>query len=147
MAGSDSAPVPLQKYYRAFIGLWCVGAAYASFAQLALQELGARGSSWGYTPGWQREIGFWNIGLIAILIPILRRGTAELQLSAIRALVLLSALFGTNHAVEVFRGGRLHLGLWSHVGGWLENYLAVALGAALLVATWRRRKAASKAGA
>jgi KinB signaling pathway activation protein len=138
-----SLEAPLQRYYRAFLGLWCLGAAYASFAQLALQELGAQGSNWGYTPGWQREIGFWNIGLIAVLIPILRRGTADIQLASIRALVLLSALFGTNHAVEVFRGGHVHLGLWSHVGGWAENCLAVAPGIALLVATWRQRKRAA----
>jgi KinB signaling pathway activation protein len=99
----------------------------------------ARYSSWGYTPGWQREIGFWNIGLIAILIPILRRGSPELVVSTIRGLVLLSVLFGTNHAVEVFRGGHAHPELLSHVGGMVENYFAVLLGTILLVEAWRRR--------
>ena len=130
-SGSDRA----RKIQRAFIGLWIFGAAYAGIAQLLFQETGARYSVWGYTPGWQREIGFWNIGLIAILVPIWRRGTQDIRGAAVRALVLLSALFGTNHAVALFRDGRLDLSLYSHLGGMAENYLAVGLGLAVLFLT------------
>jgi hypothetical protein len=133
----------VERYTRWFLAIWIAGAGYASFAQLALQELGARGSNWGYTPGWQREIGFWNIGLIALLIPILRSGTLSIRIAAVRALVLLSALFGTNHAVEVFRNGQVHLNVWSHVGGMSENYIAVALGVAVLTMAWRRHEGAA----
>jgi hypothetical protein len=119
----------VQRLAKVFLWLWIAGAAYASFAQLALQESAARNSSWGYTPGWQREIGFWNIGLIAILAPIALNGSPEIRITTVRGLVLLSALFGTNHAFEVARGGGL-----SHIGGMVENLAAVVFGLVVLVA-------------
>ncbi len=139
MTGSDAAPASLERYYRAFLRLWCVGSVLAAFAQLASTEHTAAGSAWGYAPGWQREIGFWNIALVALLVAILRRGSTELHVAATRALVLLSALFAVNHLVEVFRGGQVHA-LQLNAGAGAINSLSVVFGGTLLVATWLRAR-------
>jgi hypothetical protein len=134
----------MARLSKAFIWLWIAGAAYAAFAQLFLARLGARGSVWGYTPGWQREIGFWNVGLIALLVAVVRIADQRLLRAAVGALVLLSLLFGTNHALEAFRGWHFHSELFSHVGGMAENYLAVLLGGFVLVFSGARSSLRSR---
>jgi KinB signaling pathway activation protein len=114
-----------------FLKIYCFGLIYACFAQLALQKLGADGSVWGYCPGWQREIGFWNIGLIVILIQVILWGDLTVKMYIARALVLLSLLFGTNHLVAVLETGNYKL--YAHMGGAIENYFAVCWGGFLVI--------------
>ena len=85
-----------------------------------------------------REISGLEIGLISILVSVVRKGSLDLTLAVVRGLVLLSLLFGTNHAVELFRGGHFHPALYSPLGAMSENLVAVALGAALLWASRHR---------
>lgn len=116
-----------------FLALWALGSFGAAIIQLALPEWGGRGTNWGLSPGWQREISFWNLGLIAIILQFLRWGSADAKVWVARALVLLSVLFGTNHAVEVLRGGQT----WFNAVGAAANYVAVLLGIGALVRSAR----------
>ncbi|MGP8214292.1 MAG: hypothetical protein ACLQQ4_01880 [Bacteroidia bacterium] len=125
----------LEKYVNWFLGIWAFGSFYAAIAQLVFQQTGAAGTHWGYTPGWQREIGFWNLGLILIILQVLFRGNYTSKIQVTRALVLLSFLFGANHFIEIFKGGTIY----SHIGGASENYVAVIWGGILLFLSERSR--------
>ncbi len=119
----------MEKQINWFLRIWALGSSWAALAQLGFQQLGAAGTHWGYTPGWQREIGFWNLGLILIILQALFKGTYNAKLQITKALVLLSFLFGTNHFIEVLKGGAIY----SHIGGATENYIAVIWGSILLI--------------
>ena len=123
-----------ESYFNWFLRVWAFGSIYAAVAQLAFQKLGADGTHWGYTPGWQREIGFWNLGLVLIIIQSLFKGTYNSKVQITRALVVLSLLFGTNHFLEIFKGGTIY----SHIGGAVENYIAVIWGGILLMLNMRK---------
>jgi hypothetical protein len=117
------------RWFRLYLLSWCIGCVVCAIVQIAFQESAALGSNWGLTPGWQREIGFWNIGLTAILLPVAISGTLSQATAATRALVLLSFLFGVNHAVEIARGGHVI----SHMKAFAANLLAFVFGVGLLV--------------
>ena len=119
----------MEKYINWFLRIWLFGSICAAVAQLAFQQWGAAGTHWGYTPGWQREIGFWNLGLDLIILQTLLKGNYISKIHITRALVLLSFLFGTNHFIEIFNGGAIY----SHLGGATENYIAVIWGSILLM--------------
>jgi hypothetical protein len=126
----------MEKQITWFLRIWALGSSWAALAQLAFQQLGAAGTHWGYTPGWQHEIGFWNLGLILIILQALFKGTYNARLQITKALVLLSFLFGTNHFIEVLKGGAIY----SHIGGATENYIAVIWGSILLIKASKKEK-------
>jgi hypothetical protein len=117
-----------------FLVLWMLGASVAAVGQFFVQKRGGSRTNWGYSPGWQREIGFWNLGMITIAAQILLRADDDAKRYLARGLVLLSFLFGTNHAREVLRGGRVSFhALWT-----AANYITVILGVAALSRGERR---------
>jgi hypothetical protein len=114
---------------RLYLLCWCVGCLVCAIAQIAFPEAAADGSNWGFTPGWQREIWFWNLGLIALLLPIALRGHPKAMRTASMALISLAALFSANHAVEIARGGHTV----SHVNALAANLAAILVGTPLVL--------------
>jgi KinB signaling pathway activation protein len=88
-------PKALRWYLRLLAALTfmsCLG-------QLGLpDDLGAA-SAWGIAPGWQREIGFWNLAMLIVIVRTLRANDAGGGRTVAIALIVLQLLVGTNHAL------------------------------------------------
>lgn len=117
------------------------GGLFAAFiTQVFIPKVGSAGTLWGLTPGWQREIGFWCVALVVIIIGVLLRGdTAGARIVTVGAIVM-GALFGTNHLCVFLLGEKSVSGLYGqnggllwHIYGGLANYLGVVLG---VIALW-----------
>jgi hypothetical protein len=69
----------------------------ASFVvQVVFQSLGAK-SDWGVSPGWQREIAFWNVALAVIVFLSLRQNEERTGMIVAVGCTCLFALLGINH--------------------------------------------------
>ena len=86
-----------------------VGAIVAAYWQLGDQRWLARGTHWGYAPGWQREIGLWNIAIAALLLQVRLCGDVATKRLVVRTGVLLLVMLGTNHVVSLARHGARHM--------------------------------------
>ena len=112
-------PAPKQYlYYLAFMLLACGG---ALLWQLFLPQLGGQFTSWGESPGWQREIALWNVGLIAAILYAVKKRTKELlRLMTLQSMILCWTL-GINHLAALLTAGSS--GSVIHVLGVLEVML------------------------
>ena len=59
-------------------------------------------SVWGWNPGWQREIAFWNIGCAVISITALRIKDTASTMPIVLGFTILFAFLGTNHLAMLF---------------------------------------------
>lgn len=87
----------------------------------------ARGTTWGYNQGWQREIAIWNLGML-VLIAALRRENVDPDRSLIAGFAVLSALFGANHLDAALKSPRS----WGNWLGATANGGGLATGLAAL---------------
>ena len=93
---------PLRWYLRLLAGLTII----SCLGQLGLpRELGVA-AAWGVAPGWQREIGFWNLAMYLAI-----------------ALVTLQFLAATNHAAAAVQSHTILNAIMSTV-----NYGCVVFG-------------------
>ncbi|MEU0493872.1 hypothetical protein [Mycobacterium sp. NPDC006124] len=90
---------------RAATGTWLAGTAVALVVQGVFPEQFADTTEWGRNEGWQREIAIWNLGTL-VAGGALVAGTGDPVRAQLRGLAVLSALFGTNHAVAASRAGK-----------------------------------------
>lgn len=72
-------------------------------------------------PGWQREIGFWNVAMIVILLGVLVSKDARAAMYVVRGLIVLSLLLGTNHLMAIVSEPTG----WAHYTPMVVNYAAV----------------------
>ncbi len=114
---------------RAYLGIVAVVLAWSFIEQVFLQRFVSRGTIWGHAPGWQREIGFWNLGLLVVVLGALWNDDAAVARLVLRALVVLMALFGTNH-LAAYLSNR---DAWIHRIGAVSNYLGVVAAVALIL--------------
>lgn len=106
----------------------------AAVLQLFFPEFLGSTAEYGLNAGWQREIGVWNLGLIAIMIGTLIWGdTRTVSIVALGGMVLPIG-FGLNHLLAYFRNTDMFMSLF----GALENFLFAGLLLAGLVL--QRRK-------
>lgn len=108
---------------RFLVRLWMIGFMGALLIQSIFQERFAASTAWAYSAGWQSEIAIWNLGVICMLIPLLRK--EEHAKKVVPGLVILSLLFGLNHLRAAFGAPRVYLGNWL---GACSNLLAIGLG-------------------
>jgi KinB signaling pathway activation protein len=102
----------------------------ASFVtQAFVPGWGAAGTTWGLAPGWQREIGFWNLGMLVVVAAALITRDRRLRLTAACAVVTLNLLFGTNHLLALAARPTAPV----HLLGMIENYLGLILGTVAVV--------------
>jgi KinB signaling pathway activation protein len=99
----------------------------AAVLQLPFERWLAGGTHWGYCPGWQREIAFWNLALLAIVVQALAWGDTRTKLIVVRGGMVLSLLTGGNHLFEALGGGEVYTHVWG-----VANFAYVMLGAAVL---------------
>jgi hypothetical protein len=104
------------------VNLWLAGFVVATILQTLLQKQLASKTSWGFAPGWQREIALWNIGITALVLS-LRTAFPAPDAAILPALAWLSLLLGANHLISAIKEPK-KIGHWAGVGG---NFLGVSL--------------------
>jgi KinB signaling pathway activation protein len=126
--------IPMSKLLR----LYLIIAAVAFFAAFAIQafvpQIGGSGTIWGLAPGWQREIAFWNIAMLVVVVGILRAEDGIGGRALVGGLVTLGLLLGTNHLVAIISDPYA----WAHYLPMIANYLGTVVGAVVLL---RERRA------
>lgn len=115
-------------WLRVFLWLSAAALALSGGEQILASRFVADGTSWGFAPGWQREIGFWNVGMMLVVIGALRAGDAQAARRITWALLPMYMLFGTNHLVAICG----HPNAWLHYTPMIANYAGVAVGAIAL---------------
>jgi hypothetical protein len=116
---------------RVYLVIMAIGTFIGATEQIFLAPWVARLSTWGFSAGWQREIGFWNLGAIVLVERALVSDAEEPKRLAAVVLVTLNALFGTNHLLALVAGPRAPI----HVWGTVLNYAAGAIGVVALART------------
>ncbi len=104
------------------VNLWIAGFLIAAVLQTLTQKHLSSETSWGFAPGWQREIGVWNIGITGLIIS-LRISLPSPDSAIVPGLSLLSLLLGTNHLISAAKDPK-KTGHWAGVAG---NFLGVTL--------------------
>ena len=106
--------------------VWVLG--FSALGQIVMPREIAAGSARGFAPGWQREIGFFDLAMGLVALRALRADELRFRRSAVIAIVVLTTLVGTNHLVAVVS----ERASWVHVVFTGVNYAAVAFGCAAL---------------
>lgn len=109
---------------QAALRLWLAGFGGAAALQALFPELVAQRSSWGYAPGWQREIAIWNGGALAATV-LLRRSKGDIDRSLLSAFLLLAAALGTNHVFAALRSPNAFLHWAGAAANAIGLYVAV----------------------
>ena len=92
----------------------------AAILQIFAPEYMGRNSAYGISIGWQREIGFWNIAVLVILITAYRNYNWTYLKSILLALILGGIGIGGNHFVYYLKMHQM-----VNLIGAVENYLLV----------------------
>ena len=92
----------------------------AAILQIFAPEYMGRHAAYGISIGWQREIGFWNIAVLVILITAYRHYNWTYLKSILLALILGGIGIGSNHFVHYLKMHQM-----VNLIGALENYLLV----------------------
>ena len=108
--------------------------------QAFLPRFVSRHTAWGFAPGWQREIAFWNIGLVVVVGGVLWSNDPTSVRVVVTAMVVLTGLFGTNHLVAALSNRNA----WMHRIGAIVNYLAVGAGV-MVLGRWSPSRSAREA--
>ena len=92
----------------------------AAILQIFAPEYMGRHAAYGISIGWQREIGFWNIAVLVILITAYRHYNWTYLKSILLALILGGIGIGSNHFVHYLKMHQI-----INLIGALENFLLV----------------------
>ena len=92
----------------------------AAILQIFAPEYMGRHAAYGISTGWQREIGFWNIAVLVILITAYRNYNWTYLKSILLALILGGIGIGGNHFVHYLKMHQM-----VNLIGAVENYLLV----------------------
>ncbi|GGP16943.1 hypothetical protein [Oceanobacillus neutriphilus] len=111
----------MNKLLRILFIILIVAMTGAAIMQLFFPEMMGSNSEYGIAPGWQREIGFWNLAILPILIGVnLKYDYYYLRIVVI-SLIVGGLGFGTNHLLGFMEDGSKTISLI----GAVENYLLV----------------------
>jgi KinB signaling pathway activation protein len=113
------------RYYLLAVAWVLIGSAVG---QILLPEAIASGSAWGLAAGWQREIGFFDIGIAIVTLRAFRSNDLKFQHSVALALIILTALVSTNHLIALVSEPHA----WVHVVFTPLNYVISVVGGAAL---------------
>ncbi len=106
------------KFYLIFMLIACGG---AFIWQFFLPGFGGKFTSWENSIGWQREIAFWNIGIISsIIVALVKQNIDYMKILTFQSTVLCLVL-GANHLVSLLRNFSLTYVM--HIAGIFEVFL------------------------
>ena len=92
----------------------------AAVLQIFAPEYMGSHTAYGISTGWQREIGFWNIAVLVILVTAYRHYNWTYLQSILLALILGGIGIGTNHFIHYLQ---MHENV--NLVGAIENYFLV----------------------
>ncbi|WP_314674975.1 hypothetical protein [uncultured Solobacterium sp.] len=92
----------------------------AAVLQIFAPEYMGNHAAYGISTGWQREIGFWNIAVLVILVTAYRHYNWTYLQSILLALILGGIGIGTNHFIHYLQ---MHENV--NLVGAIENYFLV----------------------
>lgn len=95
----------------------------AALLQIFIPEFLGKRTGFGLSPGWQREIGYWNIGMIVMLTAALIKKNNEIIIVLAYGTSTIGILFCINHLV----GFMNHTSSYMNLFGAIENFLLVSL--------------------
>lgn len=113
----------MNKLLRIMFVILIIALSGAAILQLFFPEKMGRNSEYGISVGWQREIGFWNLAILPILIGINLKYDYYFLKIIVLSLIIGGLGFGTNHLLGYLNDSTKIVSL---VGA-IENYLLVIL--------------------
>ena len=119
----------MDRRTRIFLVISLLAFCSSFLVQTLFQFLAAEKSVWGGNPGWQREIAFWNAGLIVIIVLTLRANDARVAMAVAAGCTVLFFLLGTNHLFAFFDNPKAQF----HWPPLVLNYIGMGAGARLLL--------------
>lgn len=110
----------MNKFLKVMFFLLIIAMSGAMIFQIFFPELMGAHSGYGISVGWQREIGFWNLAVLMILIAIIVKYDWFYLRVVLAALIVGGIGIGTNHFLT-------YLAVSSPVDliGTIENYVLV----------------------
>ncbi|GIN73298.1 hypothetical protein J14TS2_37730 [Bacillus sp. J14TS2] len=111
----------MNKLLRIMFIILIVAMTGAAIMQLFFPEIMGANSEYGIAPGWQREIGFWNLAILPILIGVNLKYDYYFLKIVVISLIVGGLGFGTNHLLGFIEDGSKTISLI----GAVENYLLV----------------------
>ena len=112
----------MNKLLKALFIIVIVAMASATVMQIFIPEYNAERTGFGLAPGWQREIGLWNVAMIVILVRTLISGDKKTINIVSSGAFVLGFLLGTNHLVEYISSS-----MSINLVGAIENYAFILL--------------------
>lgn len=111
----------MNKLLRVMFIILIVAMTGAAIMQLFFPEMMGSNSEYGIATGWQREIGFWNLAILPILIGVNLKYDYYFLRIIVISLIVGGLGFGTNHLLGFIEDGSKTISLI----GAIENYLLV----------------------
>ncbi|MBO0993541.1 hypothetical protein [Bacillus sp. SD088] len=111
----------MNKLLRIMFIVLIVAMTGAAIMQLFFPKMMGSKSEYGIAPGWQREIGFWNLAILPILIGVNLKYDYYFLRIVVISLIVGGLGFGTNHFLGFIEDGIKTISLI----GAVENYLLV----------------------
>ena len=87
----------LGRYLRVMVWVF----ALSFFGQTFAPHETAAASVWGFAPGWQREIGFFDLAMALLAFRAIQSGDLRFQRGVALAFVVLTTLVGSNHVMAI----------------------------------------------
>lgn len=112
----------MNKLLRVMIIILIVSMSGAAIMQLFFPEIMGSNSECGISTGWQREIGFWSLAILPILIGVNLKYDYFFLRIVVISLIVGGLGFGTNHLLGFIEDKSKTISLI----GAIENYLMVS---------------------
>lgn len=127
----------MNKFLRVLFIILMVAMGGAMIYQIFFPEVMGAHSGYGVAVGWQREIGFWNLAVLIILVAVNVKYD-WLYLRVVLGSLMVGGLgIGTNHLLAYLEGAT-----FVNLVGAIENYVLV-IG---WMIGWKLQKKAEKSG-
>lgn len=124
------------RHYRFYLIFMLIACGGAFIWQFFLPNLSGQFTSWENSVGWQREIAFWNIGIIGAIIIALIKGNIEYMKILTFQSTVLCLLLGANHLISLIRD--FSLTYIMHILGVFEVLLLGGIWGVILL--WKSKK-------
>ena len=110
----------MNKFLNLMFMLFIIAMTVAMFLQILFPQVMGAHSGYGVSVGWQREIGFWNLAVLMILIAINVKYDWFYLRVVLGALIVGGLGIGTNHLLAYLEGAT-----FVNLVGAIENYALV----------------------
>ena len=85
------------KAINVLLAAWSIAALAAAVSHFLMPAWTAAGTVWPASPGWQREIAYFDVLLAAVFLAVARSKDVQLKRAATLAIVALSIALGAHH--------------------------------------------------